>query len=227
MPFKVIKQNILKFNEDRADKIRRTLDKRGVFMVNIISSPGSGKTTLLEKVTPLLKSEEISFAILAGDCFTSNDAVRLDKAGAKVTQINTGNACHIDAQLIQKALKEVNIGELDFVIVENVGNMVCPAEFDLGEDCKIALLSVPEGHDKPLKYPLLFKESELVIINKLDLLKQTDFDLEQCEKNIFKVNPKVCILKMSCRNGRGINAFVKWIKERISNKNKSFDLATS
>lgn len=215
MPFKVIKENILKVNDDIAGEIRTALNKNAVFMVNIISSPGSGKTTLLEKIAPALKEEGITFAVFTGDCFTSKDAERLDNAGINVIQINTGNSCHIDANLIASALKEVELKKLDFIIIENVGNIVCPAEFDLGEHCKIALLSVAEGHDKPLKYPLLFKASALVIINKTDLLEYTDFNLPECEKNISAINPRVKILKMSCRSGEGIDNFVEWIKERI------------
>lgn len=221
MPFKVIKENILKVNDDIAVEIRAVLDENAVFMVNIISSPGSGKTTLLEKIAPALKEEGITFAVFTGDCFTSKDAERLDNVGINVIQINTGNSCHIDANLIASALKEVELNKLDFIIIENVGNIVCPAEFYLGEHSKIALLSVAEGHDKPLKYPLLFRESELVIINKTDLLEYTDFNLPECEKNISAINPHAKILKMSCRTKEGTGGFVEWIKGRVNKKDSS------
>ena len=212
MPIKIIKQKVLKDNEDRALKIKQAFSETKTLMLNIISSPGSGKTALLEKSGSYLKEKGLSFAVLAGDCFTSRDGERLERAGINVVQINTGNACHIDASLIEAALKECDTKGLDLVIVENVGNIVCPAEFDLGENHKIALLSVTEGEDKPLKYPLLFTESDLVIINKIDLLPYLNFNLNQCKKNILKINPKIKTLETSCVSGAGIKDFIDWIQ---------------
>ncbi|MFH1878006.1 MAG: hydrogenase nickel incorporation protein HypB [Candidatus Omnitrophota bacterium] len=218
MAFKVIKQDVLRENNTVAGEIRRSLAEKGIFMMNIISSPGAGKTSFLERTGPLLKKEGIPFVILAGDCFTSKDAERIDSLDLPVVQINTGNACHIDAQLVKKALDEVDLDKTELVIVENVGNLVCPAEFDVGEDMKIAVMSTPEGHDKPSKYPLLIEESGIVLINKTDLIKYTDFDIESCERDIRSINPGVKILRISCRTGEGIDDFLSWLKLKLSNK---------
>ncbi|MFH1644946.1 MAG: hydrogenase nickel incorporation protein HypB [Candidatus Omnitrophota bacterium] len=218
MGFKVIKESILQANDNIASDIKARMDTEKVFVFNLISSPGSGKTSLLEALAPKLNAQGIKFCILTGDCFTTNDAKRLDKAGAPVIQINTGNSCHIDAALIDAALNEVELKGLDLLVVENVGNLVCPAEFDIGEDEKVAVLSVPEGEDKPLKYPLLFSESRLIILNKIDLIKHTDFDLQLCGNNIANVNSKAKVVESSCKTGEGIDGFVEWIKERIETK---------
>ena len=214
MTFKVIKENILKTNEDIASGIRLAMPK-DTLMINIISSPGAGKTAFIEKIGPMLKKDGVSFLVITADCFTSKDAQRIDAVGVPVMQINTGNACHIDAQLIKKALSDVDIQKLDLIIVENVGNLVCPAEFDIGEDAKIAFLSTAEGADKPAKYPLLIRESEIVIINKMDLIEHTDFDINECRENIKQINPKLNIIEISCRNGENLDQFMGWIKERI------------
>jgi len=221
MGFKVIKENIMKTNDDIASGIRKTMEDNGVLMINIISSPGAGKTSFLEKAGPMLRKEGVSFEIITGDCFTSRDAERMDAAGLPVTQINTGNSCHIDAQLVKKAVQEIRMDGLDLVIVENVGNLVCPAEFDIGEDHKISFHSTAEGHDKPLKYPLLVKESDYVIINKTDLIEHTDFDVSFFENSIKKINPRVDILRISCKTGEGIEGFLSWIKERIKEKKEN------
>ncbi len=216
MSFKVIKENILKTNDDIASGIRGSL--KGCLMLNIISSPGSGKTSFLEAVGPRLKEAGISLAIVIGDCFTSRDAERIDRLSIPVVQINTGNACHIDAQLVKKALPEVTDKRLDLIIVENVGNLVCPAEFDIGEDTKIAFMSVTEGHDKPMKYPLLFQECKLVIINKMDLLSYTDFDVSKAEEDIRNIHPRIGLLKISCKTGEGLDGFITWVKDQINEK---------
>jgi len=218
MGFKVIKENILKSNDNTAGLIRESLSKTKTYMINIISSPGAGKTTLIEKITPLLKDERIDFLVITGDCFTSNDAKRIDSSGASAIQINTGNSCHIDAGFVQKAIEEADKSDVDLIIVENVGNLVCPAEFDVGEDAKIGIISTPEGDDKPLKYPLLFTESELVIINKVDLLEHLPFNIEECKKNIQGVNSDAKILEIAALEGKGLSEFVLWIKERIEQK---------
>jgi hydrogenase nickel incorporation protein HypB len=218
MSFKIIKENVLRANDDVAAGIKTELDVAGVLMINIISSPGAGKTSLLERVGPRLKESGIPFFVLTGDCFTSRDAERMDALGIPVVQINTGNACHIDAQLIKRALTEVNLAATDLVIVENVGNLVCPAEFDLGEDMKVALLSTAEGDDKPMKYPLLIQECSLAVINKTDLLPHVDFDVDLCEKIIGDVNPSLEVMRVSCRTGDGIDRFIDWITEKVKNK---------
>jgi len=218
MAFKVIKENILGANDNIASKIREELAGKNILMVNIISSPGAGKTSFLEKVGPILKKENIPFVVLTGDCFTSRDAERLDRLDLEVVQINTDGACHIDAKLVNTALKSLDIGGKDLVIVENVGNLVCPASFDLGEDVKIAFLSTAEGHDKPMKYPLLVRESGLAIINKTDLMDHVDFDMDFSVRCILDINPGIKIIKSSCKTGEGINDFIDWIKDRIKIK---------
>lgn len=218
MSFKVIKENVLRANNNVAAEIKIALDVAGVLMINIISSPGAGKTSLLEQAGPRLKESGIPFFVLTGDCFTSRDAERMDALDMPVVQINTGNACHIDAQLIKKALAEVDLDGTDLVIVENVGNLVCPAEFDLGEDMKVALLSTAEGHDKPMKYPLLIQECSLALINKTDLLAYVDFDINLCEKIIGDVNPSLEVMRISCKTGEGIDRFMEWITEMIKTK---------
>ena len=218
MGFKVIKQNVLKENDEVAGVIREMLEDKSVFMVDIISSPGSGKTSLLEKVGPRLKDDGINFIVLTGDCYTTMDAERIDAVGVPVVQINTDGACHLDAQFIKKALKGTGLGKLDLVIIENVGNLVCPAAFDLGEDMKIAVIIAPEGHDKPSKYPLLIEESPMAIINKIDLIPYTDFDIKKCEKAIRDINPDIRIMRTSCRTGEGIDGLVDWFKKEITIK---------
>lgn len=218
MAFKVIEQSVLRANSSVAGKVRKMLASKSIFMINIISSPGAGKTLFLEKVGPLLQKEGIKFDILTGDCFTTRDAERIDAAGLPVVQINTGGACHVDARLVDKALRAVDLEGKDLVIVENVGNLICPAGFDIGEDVKIAFFSTAEGHDKPMKYPMLVKESELAIINKIDLIEHVDFDMSFWEKCVRNVNPGLKVLKMSSRTGEGVEEFVKWIKRKIKNK---------
>ncbi|MDA3798174.1 MAG: hydrogenase nickel incorporation protein HypB [Kiritimatiellae bacterium] len=220
MTFKVIKENILKANDNVALRIRQKMTQEKTLMINIISSPGAGKTALLEKIGPMLKEEGINFIILIGDCFTSRDAERMDALDLPVVQINTGNSCHIDAQLIEKSLEDVDVSAQDIIIVENVGNLVCPAEFDLGENHKIALFSTAEGDDKPLKYPLVIQESVLAIINKIDLLEYVNFDMEFSKQSIKQINPNIEILEMSCKTGQGIDKFVQWIKNNITKKEK-------
>ncbi|MDD5633954.1 MAG: hydrogenase nickel incorporation protein HypB [Candidatus Omnitrophica bacterium] len=221
MAFKVIKESILKYNDDIAENIRTLLKEKKILMVNIISSPGAGKTTFLEKVGPMLGRKGIRFAIITGDCFTSRDAERIDALGLEVVQINTGGACHIDAALVKNALEEINISGKDLIIVENVGNLVCPAEFDIGEDMKIAFLSTAEGADKPLKYPLVIKESKLAVVNKVDLLKYVDFDMDFSEKCIRQINPGLEVIKISCKSGEGIERVLEWIKNKIKIKKEN------
>ena len=198
MAFKVIKESVFAANDEVADVIRDLMDKKNILMLNIISSPGAGKTSLLEKTGPLLKKDGVRFTVLTGDCYTTRDAERLDAVGVPVVQINTEGACHINAELVKKAVDITDLEGLDLVIIENVGNLVCPAAFDLGEDFKIALLSTAEGHDKPVKYPLLIQEAPLAVINKMDLITHTDFDMAFCQDSIMKLNPDIEIMKTSC-----------------------------
>lgn len=209
MTVKIIRENILKDNEDHAAQVRKDLNRIGISMINLISSPGSGKTSILEKILPLMKGRGVNCGVIEGDCFTARDAERIDAMGTPVIQINTGNSCHLEAVTVQKALADLPLKNLDFVVVENVGNMVCPAEFDVGESAKVALLSVAEGHDKPEKYPLLFQEAKLVILNKTDLLPYTDFDLEAFQRSLGQVNSTVPVVFVSCRTGEGLEDLVQ------------------
>ncbi len=221
MSFKVIRANILGENDNAAGDIRARLASGGVFMINMISSPGSGKTSLLEKLGPVLEKNGIRFVIITGDCFTSRDAERLDRLGLAVVQINTGGACHIDARLVDASLRDVDLGKTDLVIIENVGNLVCPTDFDLGEDLKVAVLSTTEGHDKPVKYPMLIRKCALAVINKTDLIPHTDFDMDICERSINELNNKAKIIKMSCKTGEGTDILFEWIKNGIQKKKES------
>ena len=218
MGFKIIKENILSANDNVAEGIRSNLLGTRTLMINIISSPGAGKTSFLEKAGPLLKEKGITFTIVTGDCYTSRDAERLDVLDLPVVQINTGGACHLDAQLVERSLEGIDLKNTDLVIVENVGNLVCPTSFDLGEDMKIAFLSTAEGHDKPVKYPMLVRKSELTIINKTDLLDYIDFDMDFCVQAVKNLKPDTRIMKMSCKTGEGIDDFIEWIKIEIQKK---------
>ena len=212
-----VMQNVLKANEEKAQEIRELLKKKKVFMINIISSPGSGKTTFLEKTIPYLKNK-YNLAIIEGDVASDKDAERLDKFGIPVAMVNTGGSCHIEAVSIEKAFTSFDLDALDLIIVENVGNLVCPAEFDIGEDMKIAMLSIPEGEDKPVKYPLLFRESKLVLINKIDLMPYLDFDQNLLRKNIAQVNNELPVLNISCKKEVGLQKWFDWIENRINKK---------
>jgi hydrogenase nickel incorporation protein HypB len=221
MAFKVIKESVFAANDEVADVIREDMTEKKILMINIISSPGAGKTTFLEKAGPILKEEGINFVVLTGDCYTTRDAERLDAVGVPVVQINTEGACHINAELVKKAASVTELEGLDLLIVENVGNLVCPAAFDLGEDFKVAFLSTAEGHDKPMKYPLLIQESPIAIINKIDLIPYTDFDMDFCEDSIIKLNPEIEIMKTSSKTGEGIENFTNWIKGKIKHKKEN------
>jgi len=207
MEIKVYK-DLMGENEVWAGKTRDLLKEKKIRMLNIIGSPGAGKTALLEKAAGLMKEK---FAVLEGDVETTRDAERLHRLNVPVSQLLTGGACHLEAKLVHYALKDLPLDELDLVFVENVGNMVCPAEFDIGEDSKIAVLSVTEGEDKPLKYPLLFRESSAIIISKTDLVPHLDYDLEACVDFAKRVNPNVPVFKVSVKSGEGVDGFIEWI----------------
>jgi hydrogenase nickel incorporation protein HypB len=203
---------ILEANDRIAAENRRIFDGAGVFVINLMSAPGAGKTTLLEKT--LAKKGELRIGVVEGDIAGSDDAERIEKYGAPVVQINTGGACHLDANMISDVLGDLPLGELDVLFIENVGNLVCPAEFKVGEDMKVMLLSITEGHDKPLKYPLMFQESSALILNKIDLVPYTDVDIGKIKKDALSLNPKLRIFEVSCRTGEGIDVWVQWLGER-------------
>ena len=212
-----IMQNVLQANEKKATEIRALLQKKKIFMLNLISSPGSGKTTLLEKTLPLLK-EKYRVAVIEGDVETDKDAKRLEKYGVPIALINTNGACHLESVSIEKAFSALDMDNLDLIFVENVGNLVCPAEFDIGEDAKVAILSTPEGDDKPMKYPLLFRESTLVILNKIDLLEYVDFSLANFYADIKKLKSSLPVIETACKNSVGIDKWLQWLEKQIANK---------
>lgn len=213
MEIKVMK-NILNSNQNKADEIEEFLRDRKVLMVNLIGSPGAGKTTLLEKTMEQLR-EKYSLAVIEGDVATDRDARRLQKYDCPIVLINTDGACHLESISIQKALKELDINRIDIIFVENVGNLVCPAEFNIGEYAKIAVLSVTEGDDKPEKYPLLFREAKLLLLNKTDLIEYTDFNREAFYSDIKRLNGQMQVFELSCRKEEGIGLWIDWLEEQI------------
>jgi hydrogenase nickel incorporation protein HypB len=209
-----VMEDIMAANDRIAQENRRIFDRHGVFVVNLMSSPGAGKTTLLERTLAALK-DEFAIAVIEGDIRGQLDAERIGRYGVPVLQINTGGACHLDANMIGNALDRLDLDGRELLIIENVGNLVCPAEFRVGEDRKVMILSVPEGDDKPYKYPLMFKESQAVIINKIDLLGMVDFDVERVEQGALALNPEVEILHLSCKTGEGLEAWFDWLREAV------------
>jgi hydrogenase nickel incorporation protein HypB len=207
-----VMQNVLAANDSKASEIRNMLRENHIIMLNLISSPGSGKTTLLEKTIPLIK-DKINIAVIEGDVETQRDAERLEKFAIPISLINTSGACHLEAVSIEKALSAFDLDNLDLIFVENIGNLVCPAEFDIGEYAKIALISVPEGDDKILKYPLLFNQAQLVILNKIDLLDATDFDKQKFYGDLKQVNSNMPVMEISCKNNIGIDAWINWLMQ--------------
>jgi hydrogenase nickel incorporation protein HypB len=212
-----VAESILGANDRIAEENRRLFKENGVFVINIMSSPGAGKTTLLERTLTALK-DRYKIGVIEGDVATTADAQRIEKLGVPVVQINTGSACHLDGSMVRGALEEFDLKSLDLLIVENVGNLVCPAEFKLGEDKKVMLLSVAEGDDKPLKYPLMFHESSVLLINKLDLLPYTDFDLEKARRDSLSINPKLDVFPLSCRTGEGLAGWYGWLERGIASR---------
>jgi hydrogenase nickel incorporation protein HypB len=208
-----VEEKVLSENDKLALGLRERYRKHKVFCVNLISSPGSGKTALLERTLEALP-KTAKVALLTGDLQTENDARRLAKAGFPVKQITTGSTCHLDASMIIKALDDWELEAIDILFVENVGNLVCPTSYDLGEHAKIVLLSVTEGEDKPLKYPAIFAISELCIINKIDLLPYVPFDLAQAIANVHQVHPGMEVVETSCTKVQGLDAWLGWIERR-------------
>lgn len=204
-------RNILEANEKLAADIRNMLAAHGVLALNLISSPGAGKTTLLEDTLRDLKSE-FKMAVIEGDLQTDNDARRVAATGAQAVQINTEGGCHLNSNLVMEALKNIEIDGLDILFIENVGNLVCPVEFDCGEDAKIAILSVAEGDDKPEKYPLLFHLAKAMLLNKIDLLPYVDFDLERARRFASKLNAGLAVFEVSARTGQGMEAWYDWLR---------------
>ncbi len=203
---------ILEANDRIALENRRLFDKEGLFVINLMSAPGAGKTSILEKT--LLHDSGLKIGVIEGDIAGSDDAERIEKLGAPVVQINTGGACHLDANMIYEVLNDLPLNEIDLLVIENVGNLVCPAEFKVGEDIKVMLLSITEGHDKPLKYPLMFQESSALLLNKIDLAPYLDVDIDKIRRDSLSLNPKLKIFEVSCKTGQGIPEWIDWIKTK-------------
>lgn len=209
-----VQQNILERNEKIARENEEIFKKKKIFVFNVMSSPGAGKTTFLMETIKRLK-EKYRIGVIEGDIASRVDAEKIGETGIPVVQINTGGACHLDASMISKALKHLPVDELDILIIENVGNLVCPAEWRLGENLKVVLLSVPEGDDKPLKYPLMFASADVLIITKIDLLPHFNFDLEQVRKVVSGLNPNVKIIKLSSVTFEGYDEWLDELESRI------------
>lgn len=205
-----VRQNVLKQNDLLARELRQRFREAHVCVVSLVSSPGSGKTAFLERALTLLR-ENFRVAALVGDLATENDAARLARSGAPVKQITTGTICHLDAQMIERALAELNLAELDFLFIENVGNLVCPSSYDLGEDLRLVLLSVTEGEDKPLKYPTIFNTADVAVITKIDLAEAVEFERATAHGNIDAVRPGMRIFEVSAKTGAGMDELLQWL----------------
>lgn len=211
-----VKQSVFANNDAQAEKLREELKQKGIYLLNLMSSPGSGKTTTLTRLIELLK-EDLKIGVMEADIDSDVDAVTIAATGAKAIQLHTGGMCHLDAAMTRQGLYGLDAGEADLVVLENVGNLVCPAEFDTGAVKNMAILSVPEGHDKPLKYPLMFQVCDAVLINKIDVAPYFDFDFEKCTEYIRMRNPKAVIFPISAKTGEGIEAVADWLKEEVKN----------
>ena len=209
MKVKVVTR-ILEANDRIAEENRKTFKDAGVYVVNLMGAPGAGKTTLLERTIRELKPH-LKIGVIEGDIVGSDDAERIGALDVPVVQINTGGACHLDANMINEVLPDLPLNELDLLIIENVGNLVCPAEFKVGEDMKMMVLSIAEGHDKPLKYPLMFRESSALVLNKMDLLPYMNTDMNKVRNDSLALNPLLKIFEVSCATGDGIDRWAQWL----------------
>jgi len=216
MKINVVK-NVLQANDIVADKNRHCFREAGVLAVNLISSPGSGKTTLLEKTIPAL-ADQGSSIVIVGDLQTTRDAERVADSALQVTQINTGMSCHLYANQIAESLPELELQKASFLFIENVGNLVCPGEFDLGENLKVVLLSIPEGDDKIAKYPTVFRAADLVLLTKIDLLGAFDYDLGRVEEDMNRLNPNAPLLQFSAKTGQGMEKWTSWLEKQKKSK---------
>jgi hydrogenase nickel incorporation protein HypB len=208
-----VRKNVLKQNDITARSLREQFRAAGVFVVSLVSSPGSGKTMFLEKTLTLLR-EDYRVAALVGDLATENDAIRLARSQAPVKQITTGTLCHLEAAMVQNALQDWDLNQLDFLFVENVGNLVCPSSYDLGENLRLVLISVTEGEDKPLKYPTIFNSADVAVVTKLDLAPAVEFDWHAAYGNIQAVRPGMHVLKLSAKSGEGMDNYLDFLQKR-------------
>ena len=208
-----IKQSVFADNDRQADQLRAELKEKGVFLLNLMSSPGAGKTTTLTRTIEALK-DSLRIGVMEADIDSDVDARTIAQTGVKAIQLHTGGMCHLDADMTRQGIDALGIEDVDLAILENVGNLVCPAEFDTGALSNVMILSVPEGHDKPLKYPLMFQVCDAVLINKIDVLPYFDFDMELVEKYIHMRNPNAVIFPICAKTGEGIDAWVSWLKDK-------------
>ena len=211
-----VKQSVFANNDAQADKLRAELKEKGIYLLNLMSSPGSGKTTTLTRLIELLK-EDLNIGVMEADIDSDVDAKTIAATGVKAIQLHTGGMCHLDAAMTRQGLDGLDSSAVDFVVLENVGNLVCPAEFDTGAVKNMAILSVPEGHDKPLKYPLMFQVCDAVLINKIDVAPYFDFDFKKCTEYIRMRNPKAKIFPISAKTGEGMEAVADWMREEVGN----------
>ena len=211
-----VKQSVFANNDVQADRLRQDLKDKGIYLLNLMSSPGSGKTTTLTRLIALLK-DDLKIGVMEADIDSDVDARTIAATGAKAIQLHTGGMCHLDAAMTRQGLEGLDSRDVDLVVLENVGNLVCPAEFDTGAVKNMAILSVPEGHDKPLKYPLMFQVCDTVLINKTDVAPYFDFDFEKCREYIRMRNPKANIYPVSAKTGEGMEAVADWLREEVKN----------
>ena len=210
-----VKQSVFANNDAQADKLRQELKENGIYLLNLMSSPGSGKTTTLTRLIAALQ-DDLKIGVMEADIDSDVDAKTIAATGAKAIQLHTGGMCHLDAAMTRQGLEGLDSNDADLVILENVGNLVCPAEFDTGAVANMAILSVPEGHDKPLKYPLMFQVCDTVLINKIDVASYFDFDFDKCREYIHMRNPKAKIFPISAKTGEGVEAVAAFLKEEVA-----------
>ena len=209
-----LKETITASNDKDAEVLRGEMKKKGTLLINLMASPGAGKTTLLESTIALVK-DEYKIGVMEADVDSDVDAIRVEMAGAKAIQVHTGGMCHMDAEMTRHGLEELDYEGLDVVFLENVGNLICPAEFDTGAGLKVMILSTPEGDDKPLKYPLMFSESDVLIISKMDVKNYFDFDIDKCIERARKLNPNIIVFPVSAKTKEGLSDWIKWLKNSI------------
>ncbi len=214
-----LKRSVFESNDERADLLRGELKDKGIFLLNLMSSPGSGKTTTLKATIAALK-DKYKIGVMEADIDSDVDAIKIAETGVKAIQLHTGGMCHLDADMTRQGLDALVEGDVELAILENVGNLVCPAEFDTGASKNAMILSVPEGHDKPLKYPLMFSICDVVLINKIDVAPYFDFDLEKCKEYIHMRNPKAEIIPICAKTGEGVDKFAEWLSVQVEDWKK-------
>lgn len=209
-----VKQSVLASNDQKANELRSKMKEKGTLLINLMSSPGSGKTTMLRRTIKALKGE-LDIAVMEADIDSDVDAAAISEVGAQTIQLHTGGMCHLDAAMCAQGLEGLAAGDTNVIFLENVGNLVCPAEFDTGAGVNITILSVPEGDDKPLKYPLMYQVCDLVLVNKTDVMSYFDFDLDTLCKNVAMRNPKARVIPISAQTGDGMDVWYQWLRERV------------